>query len=62
MIVVAHRLDNILDFDKVAVMSNGTLVEFASPGDLLARESAFKELYESFSGEQMEATPVLDNE
>jgi ATP-binding cassette subfamily C (CFTR/MRP) protein 1 len=54
VIVVAHRLDNILDFDKVAVMSEGALVEFDSPEVLLRTPSAFKELYDSSLGEQAE--------
>ena len=45
IITVAHRLDTILDSDKVAVMEGGRVVEFESPEELLNRPSAFKELY-----------------
>lgn len=47
IIAVAHRLDTLLDFDKIALLSKGELIEFDSPRALLARESAFKELYYS---------------
>lgn len=47
ILAVAHCLDTILDFDRVALMRDGELVEFDSPKALLARDSAFKELYES---------------
>lgn len=46
LIVVAHRLHTILDFDKVAVFDNGELVEFENPVELLARgDTVFAELY-----------------
>lgn len=44
---VAHRLETIADFDKVAVMGDGELVEFGSPRELLGRESRFRELWNS---------------
>ncbi len=47
VIVIAHRLETIVDFDKVAVMSDGHLVEFENPQVLLGRESAFRELWNS---------------
>ncbi len=47
VIAVAHRLDTILDFDKIALLSAGELKEFDAPEALLARPSAFRELYNS---------------
>jgi ATP-binding cassette subfamily C (CFTR/MRP) protein 1 len=47
IIAIAHRLDTILDFDRVALMSDGQLVEFDSPQVLLRKPSAFRELYSS---------------
>ena len=47
IIAVAHRLDTILDFDKVALMDKGNLIEYDSPNALLKRQSAFKQLYDS---------------
>ena len=51
IIAVAHKLDTILDFDKVAVMHHGSLVEYGEPYKLLETEgSRFKALYEDGSG------------
>ena len=47
IIAVEHTLDNILDFDRVAVFDTGRLVEFDAPSALLGRASAFKALYTS---------------
>lgn len=47
IIAVAHRLDTILDFDKIALLSKGELLEFDSPQALLGRDSLFRELYHS---------------
>ena len=48
IIAVAHKLDTITDFDKVAVLDKGTLVELDSPHKLLAQpSSAFSQLYRS---------------
>ncbi|KAE8452406.1 hypothetical protein EG329_001107 [Mollisiaceae sp. DMI_Dod_QoI] len=47
IIAVAHRLDTIMDFDKIALLSNGELKEFDSPRALMARASAVRELYNS---------------
>lgn len=45
IISVAHRLDT-MDFDKVAVMDSGRIVEFDDPYALLDMpESAFAKLY-----------------
>ncbi|KAF2475450.1 canalicular multispecific organic anion transporter 1 [Lindgomyces ingoldianus] len=47
IIAVAHKLETILDFDKVAVMHHGQLVEYGEPYKLLDIEGSwFKGLYE----------------
>jgi len=53
IIAVAHKLDTILDFDKIALLDEGTLLEFDSPYELLSdRSSAFHKLYyNSHSGQ-----------
>jgi ATP-binding cassette subfamily C (CFTR/MRP) protein 1 len=48
IIYIAHRLDTILDFDRVAVMDNGQIVECDDPRILLQRSSLFRSLYDSF--------------
>jgi ABC-type proline/glycine betaine transport system ATPase subunit len=35
MFVIAHRLNTIMDCDKILVLSEGRVAEFASPGELL---------------------------
>lgn len=46
IIAVAHKLETIIDFDKVAVLQNGDLKEFGNPHQLLAQDgSMFKSLY-----------------
>jgi ATP-binding cassette subfamily C (CFTR/MRP) protein 1 len=51
IIAVAHKLDTILDFDKVVVMNQGGLVEYGEPYRLLEQQGSwFKGLYEESSG------------
>jgi ATP-binding cassette, subfamily C (CFTR/MRP), member 1 len=46
IIMIAHRLASLLDFDRVAVLDKGRLVEFGEPHMLLRRAgSAFAKLY-----------------
>jgi ATP-binding cassette, subfamily C (CFTR/MRP), member 1 len=48
IIAIAHRLETILDFDRIVVLHKGELMECDSPSNLLARPSAFRELYEVY--------------
>lgn len=38
IITIAHRLQTIIDYDKVLVLEKGKVVEYASPWDLLSKE------------------------
>lgn len=59
IIAVAHKLDTILDFDKVAMLDNGNLVEFDDPYVLLNNpESAFAKLYSSTTADQLDDVAV----
>ena len=45
ILTVAHRLDTILDYDRVFVMSSGALAESGSPAELMERpDSSFAQL------------------
>jgi ABC-type multidrug transport system fused ATPase/permease subunit len=45
VIAVAHRLGAVVDFDRVAVMDGGRLLEWDSPSALLQRDSEFRRLW-----------------
>jgi ABC-type multidrug transport system fused ATPase/permease subunit len=46
IISIAHRLETIMDYDVVAVMNKGRIVEFGRPAELMADEkSAFSLLW-----------------
>ncbi|CAJ1377583.1 unnamed protein product [Effrenium voratum] len=44
IITIAHRIQTLLDYDKVAVFESGKVVEFDSPQELLKRPSKFQAL------------------
>lgn len=44
IVTVAHRLDTILDSDRILVLDKGTIVESGSPEELLARKGVFWDL------------------
>ena len=39
LLVVAHRIDTVVDLDRIAVLDAGELVEFGSPKELLKNPS-----------------------
>lgn len=46
IIAIAHKLDTILDFDKIVLLDGGMLIEYDTPSALMADEdSAFAKLY-----------------
>jgi ATP-binding cassette, subfamily C (CFTR/MRP), member 1 len=46
IIAVAHRLNTIVDYDRVIVIEQGRITESGNPTLLLQRESKFRELYD----------------
>lgn len=40
VVAVTHRLDHITEYEKVAVLDQGRLVEYDRPGVLLGRENS----------------------
>jgi len=44
--MVTHKLSGILEFDKVAVLDHGSLLEYGPPKGLLAKlDGEFRKLY-----------------
>lgn len=41
MIVIAHRLSTVADFDQIVVLAEGAVAESGAPGDLVATKGAF---------------------
>jgi ATP-binding cassette subfamily B multidrug efflux pump len=51
--VIAHRLSTIRDADTILVMERGAIVEQGTHAELLARGTAYSELYQSQFGEPL---------
>lgn len=48
LISIAHRLDTIIDFDRVVVLEKGCIVELGSPRELLdSGRGKFKDLWDA---------------
>ncbi|CAM1511520.1 Fc.00g090330.m01.CDS01 [Cosmosporella sp. VM-42] len=47
VVSIAHRLDTIVDFDRVVVMEKGCVVEVGGPKELLGSASRFKALWDA---------------
>ena len=48
IITVAHRLNTIIDYDRVLVLQDGAVAEFDTPSALLAANSLFKGFWDRF--------------
>jgi ATP-binding cassette subfamily C (CFTR/MRP) protein 1 len=44
IITIAHRINTILDSDRIIVLDHGTVAEFDSPATLVKRKGLFYEL------------------
>ncbi|RAK89414.1 P-loop containing nucleoside triphosphate hydrolase protein [Aspergillus costaricaensis CBS 115574] len=48
LLVVAHRLSTVADFDRILVLGGGTVLEFGSPAELMRRKNgAFRDMVET---------------
>jgi len=51
VIMIAHRLESIMDFDVVAVMDKGRLIEVGNPRELVGcTQSTFARMYQANPG------------
>ena len=41
VLTIAHRIDTILDYDRILVMDDGRAVEYAPPKDLMEKRNGF---------------------
>lgn len=55
IISVAHRLDTIIENDFIAVMGNGTLLEYGTPAELIAEKGTFYSMVEDCGKEMADA-------
>ncbi|YCK39579.1 ABC transporter ATP-binding protein [Actinomadura sp. ATCC 39365] len=60
ILVIAHRLETIIDADTVAVLEDGTIVERGRPADLLARNGRFAAFWRSHRSALTDETEVRD--
>eukprot|EP00804_Cyclotella_cryptica_P025547 CCRYP_002799-RD/>CCRYP_002799-RD protein AED:0.04 eAED:0.04 QI:9542/1/0.92/1/0.58/0.38/13/0/494 len=52
IIAVAHRLDTVIDYDKILVLGNGSVLQYGSPHELIQKGGAFASLV-SDTGDEM---------
>mmetsp|Transcript_41965 Transcript_41965/g.88099 ORF Transcript_41965/g.88099 Transcript_41965/m.88099 type:complete len:152 (-) Transcript_41965:631-1086(-) len=47
VLTIAHRLETIMDYDKILVMENGRAAEFGTPSELIDENGIFKKLVDA---------------
>ncbi|HEX6358128.1 ABC transporter ATP-binding protein, partial [Actinophytocola sp.] len=53
ILVIAHRLETIVDADTVVMLENGSIVERGKPAELLARNGKFAAFWRSHRGDEL---------
>lgn len=59
LLVVAHRLSTVIDFDRILVMDDGKAAEFGRPRDLLGYEKGIFKAMVAESGERSELEKLI---
>ncbi|EEU35999.1 uncharacterized protein NECHADRAFT_49776 [Fusarium vanettenii 77-13-4] len=54
LVVIAHRLSTVVDFDRILVLENGVLVENGSPRELWERDGTFRSMCNSTGASESE--------
>ena len=49
-LIIAHRLNTVLDADRIYVLDGGQIVEQGAHRELLARGGAYQQLIRAFGG------------
>ena len=49
-IIISQRISSIIDADRIIVMNNGVIQDFAPHKELIKKNAIYKELYESQKG------------
>lgn len=52
IIAVAHRLDTVIDYDKILVLGHGSVLEYGSPSELILKNGDFASMVND-TGEDM---------
>jgi ATP-binding cassette subfamily C (CFTR/MRP) protein 4 len=52
ILAVAHRLDTVIDYDKILVLGSGSVLEYGSPHELIMKGGAFRRMVDD-TGEEM---------
>lgn len=60
ILLIAHRLETVVDADTVAVLDGGVVVEQGSPAELLARDSRFAALWAARGAAPQDPTGTPD--
>ena len=55
IVAVAHRLDTVINYDKILVLGSGGVLEYGSPRELIANGGAFSRMIDD-TGDEMAAT------
>lgn len=62
IITIAHRINTILDSDRIVVLDHGRVAEFDTPAELIKRKGQFYELVkESGLLENESSTSLIDS-